>query len=194
MVDIYSRIRYIDKVKQKIEANMKITNALAWTISALLTVATIYATSVSAQKTETEINGFDSELFKEEHCLALNIYYEARGSSFADKVAVSDVVLNRVKSTRFPNTICEVVQEGYVKGKRNCQFSWYCDGKSDIPQDQDSWEKAQSIAWAMSKWGRYVGITEGATNYHATYVNPSWARKLQFVGTIGAHKFYREHQ
>ena len=75
MVDIYSRIRYIDKVKQKIEANMKITNALAWIISALLTVATIYATSVSAQKTETEINGFDSELFKEEHCLALNIYY-----------------------------------------------------------------------------------------------------------------------
>jgi len=134
---------------------------------------------------------FDAEKYPQHQCLALNIYYEARSSNLADKAAVADVVLNRVNDGRYPNTICEVVHDGYRKGRRDCQFSWYCDGKSDNPQDKDRWVEAQMIAWGMLEFDKYRGITEGSTHYHATYVNPSWAKSLQMVGRIGAHIFYR---
>ena len=134
--------------------------------------------------------------YPEHYCLALNIYYEARGSNLADKAAVSDVVLNRVNDNRYPNTICEVVKQGkqHPSGQmvRNaCQFSWYCDGKSDVPLDKDRWFEAQMIAWGFLEYDKYRGITEGATHYHATYVSPRWAKDLQIVGRIGAHIFYR---
>lgn len=139
---------------------------------------------------------FDSDYDEQATCLALNIYYEARSSNLADKAGVADVVLNRVEDSRYPNTICEVVQQGrkHPNGQmvRNaCQFSWYCDGKSDNPQDMDRWNEAQSIAWNMLDWERYRGITEGATHYHATYVTPRWAGDLQMVGRLGAHIYYR---
>ena len=71
----------------------------------------------------------------EAHCLALNAYHEARSESVAGIIAVSQVVLNRVKSPMFPNSICEVVFQGGTKRDR-CQFSWHCDGKSDHPRNQ----------------------------------------------------------
>lgn len=134
--------------------------------------------------------------FPEVRCMALNIYYEARGSSLADRAGVADVVLNRVNDSRYPDTICEVVKQGLkdVNGnmRRNkCQFSWYCDGKADNPQDDDRWIEAQALAWNVVENGKYRGLTEGATHYHATYVNPRWASTLQLVGRIGAHIFYR---
>ena len=140
-------------------------------------------------------------LFSPEHnpeawCMAQNIYYEARGSNRADRIAVADVVLNRVQDTRYPNTICEVVRQGkqYADGRmiRNkCQFSWYCDGKSDWPRDMDAWVDAQMIAYNMIEYAQGRGLTEGATHYHADYVKPNWARSLQLIGSIGVHIFYR---
>jgi len=134
--------------------------------------------------------------YPQHYCMALNIYYEARGSNLADKAAVSDVVLNRVNDNRYPNTICEVVKQGEKHNNGNmvrnrCQFSWYCDGKSDVPLDQDRWFEAQMIAWGIIEFDKFRGITEGATHYHATYVSPRWAKDLQMVGRIGAHIFYR---
>ena len=144
---------------------------------------------------------FNQEQFPEVNCMALNIYYETRGSSLADSYAVADVVLNRVEDTRYPNSICEVVYQGeqYADGrmKRNrCQFSWYCDGKSDFPRDREAWKRAQSIAWDIVQWNNYRGITEGSTHYHASYVNPRWnkSRKgwsITRVGRIGVHIYYR---
>jgi len=145
---------------------------------------------------------FEAENYPEHYCLALNIYFESRGSNLADKAAVADVVLNRVKDSRYPNTVCEVVKQGKQKPSwkdpnkmvmvRNaCQFSWYCDGKKDIPYEEDKWVEAQMIAWNMMEYEKYRGITEGATHYHATYVKPAWAKTLQLVGRIGAHIFYR---
>jgi len=134
---------------------------------------------------------FNIEDHPQEHCMALNIYHEARGSNLADKYAVADVTLNRVEDTRYPNTVCEVVKDGYKKGRRDCQFSWYCDGKSDVPRDEDMWKESQMIAWSIMNWDKMRGITEGATHYHATYVSPRWAKSLQMVGRIGAHIFYR---
>jgi spore germination cell wall hydrolase CwlJ-like protein len=129
-------------------------------------------------------------------CMAQNIYYEARGSNRADRMAVADVVLNRVNDVRYPNSICAVVQQGKKNAdgsmRRNaCQFSWYCDGKSDWPKDEDAWIDAQLIAYNLIKYQQGRGLTEGSTHYHATYVKPRWARDLQLIGRIGVHIFYR---
>ena len=142
------------------------------------------------------VNLYTQEEYPQAHCMALNIYYEARGSSRADRAGVADVVLNRVQDTRYPNTICEVVKQGLKDTNGNmrrnkCQFSWYCDGKHDKPQDEDLWIDAQMLAFQVVYENKYRGITEGATHYHATYVNPRWASTLQLVGRIGAHIFYR---
>ena len=157
-----------------------------------------------------------SELYAEEerpqeYCLALNMYFESRGSSVADMAAVSDVVLNRVKDARYPNTICEVVKQAKMKESwktakdqdlddqqriyhpvRNmCQFSWYCDGKADVPLNQDLWHLVQNMAYLIIWEKKYVGLTEGSTHYHAEYVNPRWASGLHLTGRVGKHIFYR---
>lgn len=135
----------------------------------------------------------NQHIFKtqELECLALNIYFETRAASLADAMAVSDVVLNRVASRHFPNTICEVIHEGYVKGKRSCQFSWYCDGKGDTPHNNERWIVSQKYASDIYNYGKYIGITEGATHYHASYVKPYWAPTLDRITRIGGHIFYR---
>ena len=168
-------------------------------VSSMLTGAVLSASVVFPILAQSQEDTFNTQ---EMTCLAMNIYYEARGSNLADKAGVADVVLNRVKDTRYPNTICEVVHQGKQKPSwkdpskmvmvRNmCQFSWYCDGKSDDPQDEDLWNESQLIAYQMLEYGTFRGITEGATHYHATYVNPSWADTLQQVGRLGAHIYYR---
>ena len=146
--------------------------------------------------TSAKENESTLERFSEVHCLAQNIYFEARGSNLADKVAVADVVLNRRNDLRYPNSVCAVVQQAKLDNngspKRDqCQFSWFCDGKADTPADKNRWEEANLLAYQILVFGKYRGITEGATHYHATYVNPKWARSLQLVGRIGEHIFYR---
>jgi len=156
----------------------------------------------SASLAQAKDQLYTQEQYPEIYCLALNIYYEARGSNFADQVAVADVVLNRVGDSRYPDTVCEVVQQGKQKPSwkdpnkmvmvRNmCQFSWYCDGKADEPVMGDAWSNAQQIAYLMIVLDQYRGITEGATHYHATYVSPKWAKQKQLVGRIGKHIYYR---
>lgn len=130
------------------------------------------------------------------HCLALNIYHEARSESLAGQYAVADVVLNRVESRDYPNTICGVVYqakmwEGHpVRDK--CQFSWYCDGKSDTPQETDAWYRSLMIAVNIVHQNKFRGLTEGATHYHTDYVNPKWNKSMDFIGRIGDHLFYLE--
>ena len=130
-------------------------------------------------------------------CLAQNIYFEARSSNLADQAAVADVVLNRVESRKYPNTICKVVQQGRTyKGnpvRNKCQFSWYCDGKPDRMTDTDSAKSAYYVAYQMLHHNKFRGISESALMYHADYVKPYWAKSYQLVGTIGRHHFYRSH-
>ena len=166
-------------------------------LSAILTGSLVFGilavpVMVKAQAQSESVSAALREFEVSEHrCLALNIYYEARSSNLADKAAVADVVINRSLDRRYPATICGVVHDGYKAGRRDCQFSWYCDGKPDNPQDMDRWVEAQSIAYNMLTYSQYRGISEGATHYHATYVDPSWASSLQMVGRIGAHIYYR---
>jgi spore germination cell wall hydrolase CwlJ-like protein len=165
-------------------------------IQAMLNGILILTASVFVTSTANAKGLFSPEANPEMWCMAQNIYYEARGSNRADRISVADVVLNRVQDSRYPNTVCEVVKQGKKNAdgsmRRNmCQFSWYCDGKSDWPKDGDAWVDAQLIAYNIMQYQQGRGLTEGATHYHATYVKPKWARDLQLVGRIGVHIFYR---
>ena len=142
---------------------------------------------------------YSPEKFKEEFCMAQNIYFEAGIDNHAGMTGVADVTLNRVNDARYPNSVCEVVYDGQKDSAGNmrrnrCQFSWYCDGKSDrVPEGSENWVRAQMVAWEMMREGRFRGITEGATHYHATYVSPRWRsdRGMDLIGRIGSHIFYR---
>ena len=135
-------------------------------------------------------------------CLALNTYHEAKNQSLVGQVATAQVVMNRVADDRYPNTICEVVKQGPTRPswedpakeypiKHRCQFSWYCDGKPDVPKNEKAWRKAQDVAFLVLYNKINLDITEGATHYHADYVHPKWASTLQLVGRIATHIFYR---
>ena len=136
-----------------------------------------------------------SEIF----CLAKNIYFEARNQSTFAKKAIDYVTLNRVQHRTFPNTICKVVKQGKVyPWKRNvpikhkCQFSWYCDVKSDIPKERKAWNKSYDLAVNMY-FNKSYDNTRGSTHYHTDYVKPYWRtdKRLEYVTKIGSHLFYR---
>ena len=131
-------------------------------------------------------------------CLALNTYHEAKNQSMIGQVATAQVVMNRVADSRYPNTVCEVVKQGpKYKGsdvpvRHKCQFSWFCDGKSDEPKrDSKEWFKAQDYARIVLSGRIALDVTEGATHYHATYVRPSWAKTKTRTTRIEKHIFYR---
>jgi spore germination cell wall hydrolase CwlJ-like protein len=128
----------------------------------------------------------DNEL----ECLALTVYFEARGESPDGQMAVAKVVMNRVADERFPGSVCEVVKQG-GRTDRNCHFSWWCDRRSDRPTNKREWEEARDVA-RIAYWGGGEDPTGGALWYHATNVKPIWRLTLQRGPTIGGHVFYRD--
>ena len=131
------------------------------------------------------------EMPEEVKCLALTIYFESRGEPDAGKVAVGHVVMNRVNDPRFPGQVCKVVRQGGEWPRNRCQFSWWCDGRSDKPKDRRAWGLSQELANAI-----YAGVsedpTEGALWYHADYVKPYWKNVFAPGPKIGRHIFYRQ--
>jgi len=122
-------------------------------------------------------------------CLALTIYYEARGESERGRLAVGHVVLNRTRSPLFPASICDVVREGGVQRHR-CQFSWWCDGLSDRPKDQAALRESLWLAEEIYR-GCTRDPTAGALWYHSTAVKPSWSKSFGPGKRIDRHVFYR---
>ena len=123
-------------------------------------------------------------------CIALNVYYEARSEPMVGQYAVAHVVLNRVANESFPDDACKVVKQGYSKGLGKCQFSWYCDGKSDVPKDELSWLYARVVAYNVL-YDYHKDNTDGATYYHANYVRPWWSKHYDKTVTHGSHIFYK---
>jgi spore germination cell wall hydrolase CwlJ-like protein len=118
-------------------------------------------------------------------CLAQNIYFESRGEPVKGQIAVALVTINRANNPDYPNTICGVVKQG-------CQFSWNCDGKSDVlPVTKDAAKKAIQLATVMLINPRVDDITKGALFFHSSYVKPSWRKKMEKTIEIGNHIFYR---
>lgn len=126
---------------------------------------------------------------RETRCLAEAIYFEARGESLEGQVAVAEVVLTRVDSAFWPNSVCGVVNQGSSR-KTGCQFSYTCDGVPDRVSEGGPWSQAQKIAEFMMQGGPRR-ITNGATHYHADYVSPRWAKSMEQTAVIGQHIFYR---
>ena len=135
-------------------------------------------------------------------CLALNIYHESRGEGGVGMLSVGLVTLNRQQHIQFPDTICQVVYQGRLGsvkparlGSRVCQFSWYCDGKSDFPKNTASWNDAYKIAAMLYflKDYRTFDVTNSASHYHNLTVRPRWIKDkgMTFVKRIGKHRFYR---
>ena len=123
-------------------------------------------------------------------CLALNLYHEARGESEPGRIAVVQVVLNRVSDGKFPGTICAVVHQGGATPLNGCQFSWWCDGKSDRPGDKEVWADSRRLAAELAR-GWHGDPTGGALWYHADYVSPTWRQAFDEGPQIGRHIFYR---
>lgn len=134
-------------------------------------------------KVPVKINTHDERQIQ---CLAENAYFEAGNQNKTGMIAVTNVVMNRVKDERFPKTPCAV-----VKQKRGgvCQFSWVCEGKKRI-HDWELYKKTRHVAEQV--YLRNVGdVTGGAKFYHADYVRPSWSRVFDRTRKIGDHIFYR---
>ena len=123
-------------------------------------------------------------------CLADVMYFEARGEGFAGRHAVAMTVLNRVRSKRFPDTICSVVKQG--KGElHKCQFSYYCDGHPERIHELHAYLEIKELARDILDSGT-ADRTGGATYFHSVSVSPSWASQMQMTAKIGHHVFYRD--
>jgi len=122
-------------------------------------------------------------------CLTQAAYYEARGEGRDGMRAVTQVVLNRVRHSAFPNSVCGVVFQG--AGRRTgCQFSFTCDGSMRGRVNQAAWNRAREVASAALSGAVFAGVGN-ATHFHTTGVSPAWRHSLVPVGQVGDHLFYR---
>ena len=124
-------------------------------------------------------------------CLTMNGYFEARSEPISGIIATMETVLNRVESQDYPNTVCEVVLQ---ENKRGCQYSWWCDGLSDFPREENSLKTAKALAQLMLDEGDYISVVGSeATHYHTDDVLPYWAKSKEFrkIKQVGKHIFYR---
>ncbi len=155
------------------------------TCAIVFTISTSHLAGAAGAKSDSQLQ-----------CLAKAIYFEARGESEKGQLAVGRVILNRVESGAYADTICGVVFQGSER-PNSCQFSFACDGRSDEAKDRESWQEAKAVAreliacdppcqeapeWQAPLWS--------STHYHADYVSPRWADKLTRTGAIGRHIFY----
>lgn len=127
----------------------------------------------------------------EENCLAKAVYFEARSESELGQLAVAKVVLNRVKDPNYPKTICGVVYQGSDR-RNSCQFSFACDGVPDEVKNKSAWDHSKLIAQKAIAGDQTIRVIGAATNYHADYVRPKWAKEMRKLIKIGRHIFYSD--
>jgi spore germination cell wall hydrolase CwlJ-like protein len=123
-------------------------------------------------------------------CLAEALYFEARGETIKGQFAVAEVIMNRVQSGRFPDNVCGVINQGTGK-KYQCQFTYTCDGMPERIHEPRAWERVGKVARAILDGRAPMNLTDGATHYHTTAVNPRWSRTYTKTAAIGVHLFYR---
>lgn len=135
-------------------------------------------------------------LYQDIECLSVNIYHEARGESIEGQIAVGNVVLNRVKDYRYPNTVCGVVKQAeydpikYIPILNRCHFSWFCDGKSDRIKDNKRFLKVFILSTQILL-GNVKDNTNNSTHYFNPHkAQPRWAEVYTFKTQINNHEFY----
>ena len=127
---------------------------------------------------------------KEWACLTEALYFEARGETVKGQFAVGEVILNRVSSPSFPDTICGVINQGTGR-KFACQFTYTCDGRAEVIREPKAYEMVGKVA-KMVMDGMPRTLTDGATFYHTKAVRPRWARAFERTASIGFHHFYKK--
>src|SRR5919206_4643184 len=154
----------------------------------------------SRARTMREALAASGDVERSRQCLAEAIYFEARGEPEEGQVAVAQVILNRVKSGRYPDTVCDVAYQN--KERRNrCQFSFACDKEAartpnplDRVRNVRAWAKAVEIAEQVGQGERWLPWVANATHYHAARVNPGWRHAMVKLSQVGRHIFYRMPQ
>lgn len=132
------------------------------------------------------------ELVAEHKCLSEALYFEARGEGAKGQVAVAEVIFQRLRSKKYPSSICGVVYQGQ-KSKDGCQFSFACGKKKAVVRNEKEWNSAQMLAARILTTGvRMDDLTSRATHFHAISVSPEWADHLVKTIQIGNHVFYRD--
>ncbi len=175
------------------------TTAALFNVGVLVAMTAIGAYSIKDAHAQQFVHNISEE---DKLCLQQNVFWEARDQSTLGQVAVAWVTINRVESSKYPTTICEVVKQGqrHADGsmvRNKCHFSWHCDGISDkIPDNaiaQRAWEDAGIVTEVvLYDWARdRASPVKDAVMYHADYVNPYWASSYEVVTQVEAHIFYR---
>jgi len=146
--------------------------------------------SISGVTSNTDIN------LNQVECLSEALYFEGRSESKKGQQAIAEVILNRVLSKSFPNTICSVVRQTkfYPSGRidlHSCQFSYYCDGKPEDYKENQAFINTVALSYSIMD-SDPTNLTSGATHYHSTTTNPYWAASLVLTTQIGDHLFYRK--
>lgn len=147
---------------------------------------------ISSRYVIDEIKLLPLDIAQELVCLSLNIYHEARGSLHADQVSTAFVVMNRVDLEEFPDNVCGVVWEYYIKRKGGyiAQFSWTRDGFSDVPRTKSSWIIAQKLAYLVY-FNMIPNVIGNRLNYfaHNSIDTPHWARSANDSIIVGSHTY-----
>jgi spore germination cell wall hydrolase CwlJ-like protein len=127
---------------------------------------------------------------KSEQCLAAAIYFESRGETKYGQIAVAQVVMNRVFSGYYPNSVCGVVYQNAHRYNA-CQFSFACDRIKDVIKQPDMWEQAKQISRDMLDGKLWLSDIGKSTHYHAYWVHPWWVGTMRKLSRVGVHTFYR---
>jgi spore germination cell wall hydrolase CwlJ-like protein len=127
---------------------------------------------------------------KSEKCLAEAVYFESRGEAVRGQIAVAQVVMNRVFSGKYPDTVCGVVYQNKYRHFA-CQFTFACDNNPDVIREPDMWERAKKISKAMLDGQVWLPEVGKSTHYHAYWVRPSWVAEMKKMYKFGVHTFYR---
>ncbi|MEY2942620.1 MAG: hypothetical protein RLY97_634 [Pseudomonadota bacterium] len=122
-------------------------------------------------------------------CLTQAVYFEAASEPDGGQRAVAQVVLNRMAHPSFPKSVCGVVFQGSERST-GCQFSFTCDGALRRKPVALFWKRAEDVARAALGGYVYAPVSV-STHYHTFAIHPYWADSLNFIGQIGAHRFYR---
>jgi spore germination cell wall hydrolase CwlJ-like protein len=162
--------------------------AVNWTVTNKL--ARLRGDQSSQSADATSLKARERQLL----CMTQNIYYEAGSEPAEGKLAVAQVVMNRSKSGQFPEDLCKVIyQKNVFYEKTVCQFSWYCEGKTDfskINKNQKNWQESADAAKMVLMEGFRLPSLKTALYYHADYVSPNWDKDRLIK--IGRHIFYKD--
>ena len=132
----------------------------------------------------------DKSRAKSEKCLAEAVYFESRGEAVRGQMAVAQVVMNRVFSGKYPETVCGAVYQNKHRHLA-CQFTFACDNNADVIREPEMWDRARKIAKAMLDGQIWLPEVGKSTHYHAYWVRPSWVAEMKKMYRTGVHTFYR---